>query len=314
MTEELDTTQRQKPIKSSGEISMVPQVTPTSYYGNPILKAPVWKAYIPAYFVIGGLSGASATLALGAQISGNLSLAHRSRLTALVGIGISAGLLVEDLGRRDRFYNMLRVVKVTSPMSIGTWVLAVFSPAIGMGVVSDIFPTWPIIASVANVVSGILGPVVSTYTAVLISNTAVPVWHEARKELPFVFAASSASAAGGLATFIGKKQSITQASMLGVLGAVVELAMTASMEAKLGFLAGPYKKNGKASLLSKLAKTSALVGVASTTRGKKPWVKRLGGLCFVASSVFLRFSIFEAGIESTKDPSYVVEYQKLNKG
>ena len=187
MTEELNIAQKEKPMKSSGEVSMVPQISPTSYYGNPILKSPTWKADIPTYFIVGGLSGASATLALGAQFSGNLSLANRSRVTALVGMGISSVFLIKDLGRPDRFYNMLRVIKPTSPMSIGTWVISIFSPALAVGIASDLFSVFPFLGSAANIVSGVLGPVVSTYTAVLISNTAVPVWHEARKDLPKMY-------------------------------------------------------------------------------------------------------------------------------
>src|SRR5437660_10347067 len=36
-------------------------------------------------------------------------------------------LLIKDLGRPERFLNMLRIFKVKSPMSIGSWCLLVFS-------------------------------------------------------------------------------------------------------------------------------------------------------------------------------------------
>src|SRR5207302_5285118 len=90
-----------------------------SYYGRPYLKTPVWKPEIAAYFWVGGLAGASATLALAARLAGNRRL-HRSALgAALTGAIVSPALLIEDLGRPERFLNMFRVFKPTSPMSVG---------------------------------------------------------------------------------------------------------------------------------------------------------------------------------------------------
>ena len=44
----------------------------------------------------------------------------------------------------------------------------------------------------------LLGPAVASYTGVLIADTAVPAWHDAHRELPFLFVGSAASAAAGL--------------------------------------------------------------------------------------------------------------------
>src|SRR5204862_121720 len=82
-----------------------------SYYGRPILKRPVWKWWIPAYFFSGGLAAGSSALALGAQLSGRSMLRRRARVVSLVGITFGAVCLVADLGRPSRFHHMLRVAK-----------------------------------------------------------------------------------------------------------------------------------------------------------------------------------------------------------
>src|SRR5207244_12425179 len=103
-----------------------------SYYGRPIIKEPVWETDIPLYFFTGGLAGASDLLALGAQLSGN----HRLRVSALAaaaaGAAISPYFLIKDLGRPLRFLNMLRVFKVASPVSVGTWLFAAESARTGV--------------------------------------------------------------------------------------------------------------------------------------------------------------------------------------
>ncbi|HET7719493.1 MAG TPA: NrfD/PsrC family molybdoenzyme membrane anchor subunit, partial [Acidimicrobiales bacterium] len=129
-----------------------------SYYGRPILKAPVWKAYIPLYFFTGGMAGASSTLALAAQLTGNPRLARSARVASAAGVAVSGPLLVLDLGRPRRFLNMLRVLKPTSPMSVGSWVLAVFAPAAFAGAASDLTGRLPRLGRAATAGAGLLGP------------------------------------------------------------------------------------------------------------------------------------------------------------
>src|SRR5437870_269387 len=100
-----------------------------TYYGLPLLKEHVWKAAIPAYFYVGGVAGASAALGAAATWSGSPllgGLVRKTRLIAAGGAMVSAAFLIEDLGRPSRFFNMLRVFRPTSPMSIGSWLLAGF--------------------------------------------------------------------------------------------------------------------------------------------------------------------------------------------
>lgn len=107
---------------------MVPQPEFDSYYGRPVLKAPTWKQPdVPLYLFSGGLAGASALLAEGAALTGRPGLLRVARIAAAGGSALGSALLVHDLGRPERFLNMLRVLKITSPLSVGSWILAPFS-------------------------------------------------------------------------------------------------------------------------------------------------------------------------------------------
>src|SRR5205814_5611211 len=88
--------------------------------GVPVIKEPVWKPEIPFYFYSGGLGGASAGLAALSELAGNRELARRAWVAALAGAGASPALLIADLGVPARFVNMLRMFKVSSPMSMGS--------------------------------------------------------------------------------------------------------------------------------------------------------------------------------------------------
>ena len=190
-----------------------------SYYGRPILKEPVWKPEVGWYLFTGGLAGASASLSLAARLTGNRSLARTSSLVAAAAVNVSPLLLVKDLGRPERFLNMLRVFKPTSPMSVGSWLLAATGTAQSAATTCELLDVLPRVRGGAQACSGMLGPALATYTGALLSDTAVPVWHEARRELPAVFAASSCASAGAAATLVGDERATGPARRLAVLGA-----------------------------------------------------------------------------------------------
>src|SRR5439155_3608071 len=157
-----------------------------SYYGRQIVKSPVWRADIPAYLFTGGVAAGSALLAAGADLTGRRQLRRAGRLTALAALGASTYFLVNDLGRPERFYNMLRVAKPTSPLSVGSWLLVGFGPAAGLAAASEfaqrlpdgfVRRVLPPAGSAAGLVAAGLAPAVATYTAVLIPDTAVPSRH-----------------------------------------------------------------------------------------------------------------------------------------
>jgi len=178
-----------------GEQSMVPEAEFESYYGRQILKTPTWKTPdVPLYLFLGGLAGASAVLAEGARLTGRPELQRVARLAAAGGAAAGTVALVHDLGRPERFLNMLRVFKPTSPLSVGSYVLAPFSGLAGLAAASQVSGRLPRLGRLAGLGAAALGPPLATYTAALVSDTAVPAWHEAHRELPFIFAGSGATA------------------------------------------------------------------------------------------------------------------------
>ena len=106
---------------------MVPDAEFSSYYGRPVVKPAPWGHEVGAYLFLGGVAGGSGLLAAGAQLTGRAKRRRNTRLTALVAVALGAVALVMDLGRPERFVNMMRTIKLTSPMSLGSWILSSFS-------------------------------------------------------------------------------------------------------------------------------------------------------------------------------------------
>ena len=289
---------------------MTADAEPRSYYGQPILKRPAWTIEVPWYFFAGGLAGASSTLALGARLAGNQRLARGAGTAAAVGIAAAVPLLVSDLGRPERFLNMLRVFKPTSPMSVGSWLLAGFGPAAAGAALSDRLGVAPRLGRAAEVVAGLLGPGLATYTAVLLADTAVPVWHEAGRELPLVFAGSAAASAGSAAAILTPAADAGPARRLAVAGALLELSAAAAMERRLGELGEPYRQ-GPAGRYARLAKACTAAGAATLAlAGRRRGAALAGGLAVLAGSAFQRLAVYKAGLQSAADPRYVVEPQR----
>ncbi|MDX6668358.1 MAG: hypothetical protein QOK04_1738 [Solirubrobacteraceae bacterium] len=293
------------------ERAMVPKAEPQSYYGRPVIKRPVWTWEIPAYFFTGGMAGASATLAAGAGALGNRPLARRAWATALAGALASPPLLISDLGRPERFLNMLRVLKPTSPMSVGSWVLSGFGSATGLAAAHALLGRFPRAGRVAKPVAAALGPALSTYTAVLIADTAVPVWHEAGDELPFVFAGSAMASAGAAACALTPVAYAGPARRLTLAGALVELAAVQAMERRLGELAEPYRR-GEAAPFGRAAKALTALGTAAIARAGRRHraAAALGGAGVLAGAFLQRWAVFRAGFESAREPRYTVGPQR----
>ena len=288
--------------------------TTPGYYGNPVLKAPVWKPVIAVYFFTGGMAGASSTLGFAALLTGNRRLARAALLTSAAGIAVSGPLLVVDLGRPARFLNMLRVAKPTSPMSVGSWILTAFAPASMLAAASAVTGRLPRSGQVAAGTAAVLGPAVVTYTAVLVADTAIPAWHDAHGELPYLFAGSAAASAAGTALAFTPVADAGPARRLAVMGAALELAAFRTMESRLGEVAGPYKR-GRARRLARVAEACTAAGAALVLAGgrRRSTVAGAGAL-LCAGSLFTRFSVFRAGFESAADPAATIEPQRRRRG
>jgi formate-dependent nitrite reductase membrane component NrfD len=289
-----------------------PRAELRSYYGRPVLKAPVWTDEIPLYFFAGGLGGASCGLAYLAGRHGDDELARRAWINAAAAIGVSPVLLVSDLGRPARFLNMLRLFKVTSPMSVGSWILSASGLATTVAAADALTTFVPARAGrAARVSAAVLGLPLATYTGALLADTAVPVWHGARTTLPFVFGASAAMTAGAAAVATTSPAAAAPARRLAVGGAVATAGALALMERGLGPLAAPYA-TGTAGRLKRAAQALTVAGTVVVAglarRGRAP--AAVGGGLLLAGALCERWSIFRAGFQSAADPSFVVEPQR----
>jgi hypothetical protein len=299
------------PRRHPGEQATVPDAEFTSYYGKPVLNAPRWKARdIAGYLFVGGLAGSSSVLAAGAHFTDRPALARVGKIGAAGGVTLAAVLLVHDLGRPERFVNMLRVFKPTSPMSVGSWLLTAYAPAVTLAALSAVTGRLPRLGALGTAGAALIGPAITTYTAVLISDTAVPAWHEGYREMPYLFAGSGAAAAGGLGLLAAPLEQQAPARRMALLGGVVELAAVHLLKHRLGLLAEPYR-TGWSGRLMRAAETLTIAGLAGTALARRNRLaSALSGAALLTASALTRFGIFDAGIVSADDPKYTVLPQR----
>jgi formate-dependent nitrite reductase membrane component NrfD len=293
-----------------------------SYYGQPALKEPVWIWSIPLYFYVGGAAGAASLLGAAAEAVGGKGLkglGHQCRWVGMAGDLVSSGLLIYDLGRPERFLNMLRVFRPTSPMSVGSWVLvgsgAMNSVSVllagrrgGLGRVGD----------GAAVAAGLLGLPLAGYTAVLLANTAVPLWQATRKSLPLLFMSSAVAGAGSLLELL--PHSSREAKVLhlfSTMGRVGELLAGVAVRheaSRLEVLERPLK-HGPTGMLWKAAKACTAASLAlGLWPDRRRWMKAAAALLGTAGALATRFAVFRAGKVSASDPQATFQSQRQGLG
>jgi formate-dependent nitrite reductase membrane component NrfD len=297
-------------MTSNGSITQV-GTEMQSYYGKPIVKEPVWKAEIPFYLFTGGVAGGASVLHGLARLTGNHRLARSSLYIGAVADAVSPVLLVSDLGRPERFLNMLRVFKVTSPMSVGSWILFVSSGASTTAATLELLGALRPAKWLAEAVSFVTGPPLATYTGALLANTAIPVWSEARDELPWLFGASAAASAGATAAMVTPAAAAGPARRAAVAGVAAELGLVRLMRRRLGFVGEVYEL-GEAGRYARVSSFCAAAGaglLALRGRRSRP-AAVVGGALVLAGEVALRWSVFKAGFQSARDPRYTVLPQR----
>lgn len=298
------------PVPNDVGIPGGPATPPRTYYGLPSLKQPVWKGYIPLYFHLGGMAGAAAALGAAAQLVDGRAFRGTitaSRWVAAAGTAVGATLLISDLGKPTRFLNMMRVVRPTSPMNVGTWILLTTSAAsAGAALLADQEGWIGKAGDVAALVAGATGLPLSTYTAVLLSNTAVPVWRHARRALPVVFAGSAISAgAAAVEALAGCERDRRLAKTFGVIGKATELAGAYAVDAELRLhpAVAPGLRQGTAGVLwtaSKVMSAGALALAVWPGRSRRRTLATV--ILSTAASVTTRFALMRAGKRSARDP------------
>lgn len=307
------------------EAPAVPDAEFSSYYGRSIVKPVPWDHKISAYLFVGGIAGASGIVGAGAALTGNEVLRRNARLTAMTTVALSGAALVADLGRPERFLNMMRTVKLTSPMSVGTWILSGYAAFAGVTTASEalaLLPSrgpLPVLSGVvsrveplASIGQALMGAPLAAYTSVLLSDTTHPVWHESRRELPFVFVGSAALATGGVQMVLTPTAHAAPARRMALLGVGTELVAMHQLEEHLADLRiDEPVTTGSGGNHLRLAKALTIAGGLGTLLGgRHRLVAAASGIALATASALTRAGIVNAGMESARDPKYTVRVQK----
>src|SRR5919199_3312271 len=302
------------------------------YYGIPPIKKAHWTWQIPLYFWIGGIAAGVQLFTTLAEVLGHKdeALTRIGRYTALVTMILSPILLIWDLGRPERFYNMMRIWKLRSPMSNQSWALVVYGNLSGLiaarqaaedGLLGGNSLSRALIKLVPARLLGILAlPValfVGSNTGTLLSATSVPIWARNWALIGPTFLASGVSTALSYLSLVlnlgrwGEKRThhvLRRAERLTIL---VEMALIAASLVRMGRWGKPLfsKEIGPVfvggALLTGIAAPFALL-FGKETRGKSilaSVLALLGGLAF-------RFAVVLAGRESADDPEAYFTFTK----
>ena len=304
------------------ESLMVPDAEFSSYYGHNVVKPAPWGHEIAAYLFLGGLAGGSGLVGAGGALTGRPALRRTGRYAALASAALGGLALAADLGRPERALNMLRVAKLTSPMSVGSWILTGFGTFAGLAAAAEageallpkrsrLRPLLRVADPVGTAGTTAFSMPLAAYTAVLLADTATPTWRESFRELPFVFVGSANAAAAGLALLTTPVEQNGPARRLAVLGSAVELGASEVLERRMHPVVAETLHEGGPGRKLKAAKLLTAGGaLGATLLGRSRVGAGLSGLALMAGSVLTRFGVFEAGIESTHDPKYTVQPQK----
>lgn len=274
----------------------------TGYYGLPLLKTPVWSWEVPAYFFVGGAAGAAAvTGAVARAVGGRPELVRDARWVAAAGAALSAPLLIADLGRPERFLNMMRVFKLQSPMSVGAWTLLAFSNAAGAAAFADLAHRAThgrlkiqIVGNAAELLSASTGLVLSTYTGVLIGATAIPAWSQNVHLLPIHFAASGVSTAVSVLELMGHRDAALNRLAIGA--AAVETAVGIAVEGR-GDAALDSLKHGWSGRVTRMGGvlSGPLPLALRLLNGRSIATRRAAAVSTIVGSLLTRVGWIEAG-------------------
>jgi formate-dependent nitrite reductase membrane component NrfD len=307
-----------------------------SYYGVAPIKKPHWKWEIVLYFFLGGVASGAYTIATIAEVVGNRrhrDIVRAGRYVALPCLIASPILLIKDLGKPTRFFNMLRVFKIKSPMSMGTWGLISFSGFAGLSAIAELadqgVARGTILSSLALLLprrligraGSFFALFVGGYTGVLLSATTVPLWSKNKYLIGPTFisgAVSTGAAAIDLAlTMTGKDNDETMSALeeTEAVALATEIAMLAAQAATSGKLVDPLLKGKYRTLFIPGVGLGIVVPFLAQLNGVLRGHRTHGGRVLTSILVLLgglaiRWSLVYAGKETAEDPE---AYFKLNR-
>jgi formate-dependent nitrite reductase membrane component NrfD len=279
---------------------------------GPMMKPPVWTWEVPLYFWFGGIASGSSFVALACDLSGDEQSARIARKVALAALVPSPPLLIADLGRPERFYNMMRIFKPRSPMSMGAWALFAFGNLIAAAVGADLLGRRRE-ARALGAGAAAVGAYLGSYTGVLLAATAVPVWARSRLFLGPIFV-STATATGAAATRLvlvvgGLPVGHPTREALGRVetGAMsAELILSEVNRHQLGRL-GDALEQGRAGRMFTAAKWLVRfgLGLRLVRREGGPAVHHVASVCYLAAGLCFRYAWVAAGPNSARDDEAV---------
>lgn len=299
-----------KPLEASAE---------KGYYGMPLLKRPQWTVEIPIYFFVGGAAGAAAVIAaIGEMSSKDRAVIRDAQWLAAIGGIVSPALLISDLGMPSRFLAMLRVFKVQSPMSVGSWTLVAFSnAAVASAVLGELqrrrkIPGVPVLRRTSQIAAALTGLVLSTYTGVLIGATAIPVWNEHISSLPIHFAISGMLTAVSILELRGHDSAAL--NKLGMMAAVLETAMGASIELRKTPAEHPVRHGISGEAMRGAGLLSgpvplALRAFAMLSDKHERKLRKAAAVSSIVGSLLTRWAWIKAGHASAQNPRIPLELE-----
>ncbi|MGE5269473.1 MAG: NrfD/PsrC family molybdoenzyme membrane anchor subunit [Thiohalocapsa sp.] len=296
-----------KPRKPATEAAI-----PT-YYDQPALKPTFYGWKVSAYIFVGGLAGSAQIIATLADLVDRdrfAEIVRNGRYVALAGAVVGAPLLILDLHTPTRFYNMLRIFRPTSPMSIGSYVL------VGFGALSALLagaqlmqdrgaqnPAVETAATAVQVPAALLGAAMSTYTGALLGATSTPLWAAAPLTLPALFGAASMSSATAALSLVGAGEAAAPAlERLEGVASAAEIVLSALLQRRIR-AAGVKTAIGlwPVMLLAAAPVLKALPLPSLPPRPSRPGPNWLP-VAVLAGSLLLRHLVLQAGNRSARRP------------
>jgi formate-dependent nitrite reductase membrane component NrfD len=296
-----------------------------TYYDRPMLKAPHWEWNVVTYLFLGGIMGGLGLIQLLSRRDSESErrLRRSARYTSFVLAAANPGILITHLGRPERFLNMMRIVKVKSPMSLGVWGLVAYSGAAGVNVMRELaidgrIPRWlrffaPGIMAPAQ---AIIGAFISGYTGVLLTSTANPFWASGKRHIPATFVCSGFASACALSSLLsmleGNTEALHKLERLEMVAGAAEILLLTDFERRVPqeytkplFSGARGEKLRTYTMAAGTLAPMVLNVIGSAVKLPKP----IDALRVVASSVLtlvggyvLRESMIEAGKDSARDP------------
>jgi protein NrfD len=297
-----------------------------TYYGKPQLKpAPFDIPLVGSYVFLAGLSGGAQLLATIIDLAHGRSAqsaVRRGRFLAMLAPTLGTICLVLDLRTPRRFYNMLRVFKTTSPMSIGSWLLVGFSAASGVTAALQFIADrarwlgWLRgFASATQIPAALGGAGLGVYTASLFSATSTPFWAAAPRSLAVRFAAASvASAVAAIGLGEGRTRLGRDLDSVAVAALAMELAATLTSDES-------SRQTGVASVQDDAPVTRVLgthvgtimpLGLLITsllfTRRRSRVLSTAASLAILSGSLAMRIGVMSEGNESARRPDISMRF------